>query len=310
MTSDRLPGLVHTYQNHILDSTRWNRFTPREDDIVVATSFKSGTTWMQNIVLQLIFLGRPVPAVSEASPWLDGRWRPIDEVIDELEAQQQRRCIKTHLPLDGLLFYPQVKYIVVGRSPRDVFMSLWNHYSSHTGEYFTRLNNIPGRVGDPLPPCPGDIHEFWRNWISRGWFEWEREGYPYWGNMHHTQTWWDYRRLDNILFVHFNDLLAGLGAEIGRVAAFLEIEVSAGSIAAVAQAVSFSTMKQHSMKTDTDEGSVFKKGWAKTFFFKGTNGRWKGVLSEDELAQFEKTVAKVLTPDCARWLEQGRAALA
>jgi len=306
MTPDQLPKLVHTYQNYALDSARWNLYSPRDDDIIVATSYKSGTTWMQNIVLQLIFLGQPVPSVHEASPWIDSRWRPIEEVIDALEAQQHRRCIKSHLPLDGLLFFPQVKYIVVGRSPRDVFMSLWNHYSSHTDAFYTRVNNIPGRVGDPLPPCPQDIHDFWRDWISRGWFEWESEGYPRWGNMHHTQTWWNYRGLDNILFVHFNNLLANPEEEIRRVAAFLEIEVSAEAITAVAQATSFSAVKQKSMKTDTDGGNVFKKGWAETFFFKGTNGRWKGVLSEEEIAQFEETAVKVLTPDCARWLEQGR----
>ena len=32
------------YQNHHLDSTRWERFAPRDDDMVIATSYKSGTT--------------------------------------------------------------------------------------------------------------------------------------------------------------------------------------------------------------------------------------------------------------------------
>jgi aryl sulfotransferase len=30
-----------------------------------------------------------------------------------LEAQEHRRFIKTHLPLDGLPYFPQVKYIRV-----------------------------------------------------------------------------------------------------------------------------------------------------------------------------------------------------
>ena len=56
MVSDQQPKRVHTYQNHTFDSTRWNYYTPRKDDIIIATSYKSGTTWMQNIVLQLIGL--------------------------------------------------------------------------------------------------------------------------------------------------------------------------------------------------------------------------------------------------------------
>jgi hypothetical protein len=33
------------------------------------------------------------------------------------------------------------------------------------------------------------------------------------------------------------------------------------------------------------------------------------VLTEAELAMYEQTKARVLTPDCARWVESGRAAL-
>jgi aryl sulfotransferase len=51
------------------------------------------------------------------------------------------------------------------------------------------------------------------------------------------------------------------------------------------------------------------EGGARTFFWKGTNGRWRGILSEAELALYDETAAKVLTPDCARWLEGGRSAL-
>ena len=50
------PTYDHVYQNHHLDSTRWDVVTPRDDDIVISTSYKSGTTWTQWIVYNLIFL--------------------------------------------------------------------------------------------------------------------------------------------------------------------------------------------------------------------------------------------------------------
>lgn len=294
------------YQNHHLDSTRWNAYEPRVGDIVIATSYKSGTTWTQEIVLHLIYQGQALPVRSEVSPWLDARWSPLDELITNLEGQSQRRFIKTHLPLDGLPFFPQVNYIVVGRDPRDVFMSLWNHYSNYTEEYYSRVNDTPGRVGAPLPPCPQNIHDFWQGWITQGWFEWETEGYPFWGNMHHTQSWWNYRGLENILFVHFNDLLAGLQGEIRRIADFLAIEASDETIARIAQAVDLTTMRKKA------EALNHFKSWkegAKGFFFKGTNGRWREALSPAELALYEDTAAKVLAPECARWLARGRIAL-
>jgi aryl sulfotransferase len=45
-----------------------------------------------------------------------------------------------------------------------------------------------------------------------------------------------------------------------------------------------------------------------TFFNKGTNGRWRNILSAEEVAMYEETATKVLTLDCKRWLELGRAA--
>ena len=56
--TETLPSVVHTYQNHILDSTRWRCYQPRAGDVVVSTSIKAGTTWTLEIVSQLIFSGR------------------------------------------------------------------------------------------------------------------------------------------------------------------------------------------------------------------------------------------------------------
>ena len=49
---------------------------------------------------------------------------------------------------------------------------------------------------------------------------------------------------------------------------------------------------------------IWKDG-AGTFFNKGTNGRWRDVLSIDDLALYTMAVERTLTPDCARWMEAG-----
>jgi aryl sulfotransferase len=49
------PTVKHIYPNYILDSTHWHGFQVRDGDIVIATSYKTGTTWMQGICAALVF---------------------------------------------------------------------------------------------------------------------------------------------------------------------------------------------------------------------------------------------------------------
>ena len=54
---------MRRYRGFFADSARWERFDFRDDDIVISTPSKCGTTWMQNIVGSLV-LNRP--ALGEA----------------------------------------------------------------------------------------------------------------------------------------------------------------------------------------------------------------------------------------------------
>ena len=302
---ETLPQITHSYQNHHLNSAHWQHYVPRNDDIIVTTSIKSGTTWTQTIVLNLIFQDLQPRALGDFSPWLDFNLIPAEESLSILEVQTHRRCIKSHLPLDGMPYFPQVKYIMVGRDARDVFMSLWNHYSNFIPGFYGELNGAPGLVGDPIPHCPDTIREFWQWWIKQGWFAWESEGYPFWGTMHYTQSWWDFRHLPNILLVHYNDLTRNLAGEIQRIADYLKIKVSREKLRAIADVVTFSGMKRNAAQIVPHTNNIFIGG-PQTFINKGTNGRWRDVLNDDDLKLYDAAVTRELTPECASWLENGR----
>lgn len=153
--SEKLPVVKHLYQNYMMDTLRWNFFTPRADDIVVATTYKAGTTWVQTIVANLIFGGKKLPgSLHDLAPWLDQRLFPLELVLTRLEQQTHRRSIKTHLPLDGLPFHESIKYVYVGRDPRDVFMSFWNFYGNFSPQMIAAINGIPGRVGANCRSAP------------------------------------------------------------------------------------------------------------------------------------------------------------
>jgi aryl sulfotransferase len=230
-----------------------------------------------------------------------------DRVKKLLAEQTHQRFIKTHLLLDGLVWYDEAKYIVVGRDPRDVFMSLLNHYGNHTPEFLEVMNGLPDRVGDPFPPMKEDIHEVWRDWMTRGWFDWETDGYPYWSHLHHCKTWWEFRHLPNIEFFHYSDMLDDLDGEMRRVAAYIGVEVPDASWPQLVDACTFATVKKNP-HTVTGDGMDFAfKGGADTFINKGTNGRWRDLLSEEDLLLYRDAMARTLAPDCAEWLENGGA---
>jgi aryl sulfotransferase len=298
-------NVTRTYQNHTIDSTRWQGFEPRQGDVVVTTSYKSGTTWTLGLLYQMLVRkeGATPPAMDY---WLDARMFPValEDQLAELAAMPHRRVLKSHLAADGLPIWPEVRYVVVGRDPRDVFMSLVNHYEQFTDVAYAAFNESPGRVGDPLPRYDGDIHKLWHGWITRGWFSWESEGYPWWGNMHHIATWWPLRTQPNVLFVHYADLKADLPAQIRRIAQFAGFALTEDDIATIAQASTLDAMREGAVAAGDPLAGFFRDG-ARGFFYKGTNERWRSVLSDDELALYEAAKARVLSADSARWLETG-----
>jgi len=299
------PNRSRVYQNHHLDSTRWDHFKPRSDDIVIATSIKVGTTWTQAIVANLLFPGQSFPApVWELNAWVDFRAEPIEDTIAGLEKQKHRRCVKTHLPLDGLRFFPQAKYIFVSRDGRDVAMSLWNHYVNYSQLSYEEANDTPGLVGDKLPYPPKDVHAFWQDWCSKGWFDWESDGYPFWSHLNNAQTWWNYRHLPNILFMHYGDMKRDVNGSIAKIARFLEIDATKEQILAVENLVSLEAMRADADNYVPYGGSSWNGG-AKTFLYKGTNGRWRDIMSTSELELYDRACDRVLSSGCRDWLENG-----
>ena len=303
------PEKTRVYQNHHLDSERWRVWKARPDDVIVTTSYKSGTTLTQEILTYMLYGHRdPVPPYKKVCPWPDARFHPItlDELSDWMEGIRGRRFFKSHLALDGLRYDERVKYIVVARDPRDVFMSWINHYGNYTEVAYEELDG-GDRVGDPIPRFVDDVHQLWRNWITRGWFPWESEGWPFWGNMHHTKTYWEYRSLPNLLFLHYNDMRADHAGAVRRIAAFIEHPLSDEEVDRIVEATSFKAAKKRAAAEDEETKAEPRQfaGGESAFIYKGTNGRWRDVLDAQELELYEAAKRRILPPDAARWLEEG-----
>ncbi len=284
--------------NHHFDSTIWNDVSFRDDDIIISTYAKSGTTWVQQIVSQLIFAGQPGLPVAEMSPWLDLRVPPKQVKLAEIEKQTHRRFLKTHLPVDALVFSPKARYIYIGRDGRDVVWSMYNHHASANQLWYEALNDTPGRVGPPIGRPPQSIRQYFNDWL-------EHDGHPFWPFWENVRSWWDVRTLPNLLLLHFEALKTDMPGEIRRIADFLGISVNEDVWPDILEHCSFDYMKAHATPS-VPLGGAFWDGGAETFINKGVNGRWRDILSAEESAAYEKRAAAELGGPCARWLATGR----
>ena len=116
------------YQHVDWDSERWVGFGPRRGDIYVCTCYKSGTSWTQMIAALLVFKSPKSPSpLNELSPWTDLVTDAKEVKHAQLAAQQHRRILKTHTPIDGLTWQSDTKYLYLARDPRDVFQSMMSH---------------------------------------------------------------------------------------------------------------------------------------------------------------------------------------
>ncbi len=291
------PVKTRELHNHHFDSTIWNGFQFRDDDIIIATYAKSGTTWMQQIIAQLLFNGDPDLAVADISPWLDLRVPPKAVKLPFVEAQTHRRFLKTHLPVDALVFSPRARYLYIGRDGRDVVWSLYNHHANANQLWYDALNETPGRVGPPIERPPEDIREYWRDWLSR-------DGYPFWSFWDNVRTWWQIRDLPNVRLVHFSELKRDLPGTIRQIAEFLQIPINESRWSVILEHCSFDWMKKNATKS-VPLGGLFWDAGAGVFINKGVNGRWADVLTAEESAEYEKIAVNQLGPECAKWLATG-----
>jgi len=291
------PKKSRELHSHHFDSTIWNDFKFRDDDIIISTYAKSGTTWMQQMLAQMLMGPNPDLAVAELSPWLDLRVPPKAVKLEAVAAQTGRRILKTHLPVDALVFSPRAKYLFVARDGRDVVWSMYNHHANANAAWYAALNDTPGRVGPPIDPPPADIRQYWRDWLAR-------DGHPFWPFWENVRSWWAIRHLPNVMLLHFADLKRDMPGQMRRIAAFLDIAIDEARWPAIVEYCGFDWMKKNATQS-VPLGGAFWDGGAETFIHKGVNGRWADTLSAADCAEYEARAEAELGVECARWLAGG-----
>ncbi len=311
------------YASYLSDSARWDDFGFRHDDIVICTPAKCGTTWMQMICALLIFQSNALPGrLDKLSPWLDSKSESLGRVVAALEAQKHRRFIKTHTPLDGLPFDERVTYLCVGRDPRDVAVSLYNHRQNlnlptvlAAVEATGGLEDFPEYRTESTPSRPNDPRESFWAWVEAGPAP-EREhsvgptsvggGSSLVALLGHLGTFWERRHLANVVLFHYSDLQADLEGQMRYVASVLGIDVEEGLWPELVTAARFDNMKA---RADELVPEIHVAGfWMDTaqFFNKGSSGQWRQILSTvEDQRRYQARVNDLGSPELLAWAHGG-----
>lgn len=198
---------------------------PVAGDVFVVTQMKCGTTWMQQVVYEVLMRGRGDLGddghrhLYALSPWIEAS-TSVSLTDAPRIGPHGARVIKTHLPTRLCPFGPEARYVYVTRDPVACFASIVD---------FLEM------MGGPLTPGRADLLDWycsdrmwWRSWPEHvdGWWRWSCER-------------------PNVLFVHFEAMLADLPRVVDDVARFLDVALTDDERARIVAKSGFTYMREH-----------------------------------------------------------------
>jgi aryl sulfotransferase len=298
------------YEGFIANNERWERFQMRPDDVIITTPSKCGTTWMQTIVYMLL-RGRTELTVpmGTISPWLDMQVRTEEEIFGLLDAQTERRFIKTHTPLDGLPRHPTATFIAIIRHPLDVALSDRDHGLNMMRDRATELRESVAGAFQPPPDwqdAPEDPAEYLRWFID--------SDLPPSGSgpnsladyCDQALTYWNGRDQPNVHLFHYADMWDDLEAEMRRVAAILGVAMDDDRWPEFVEAATLRSMRQNAARAAPDTHLELWRS-PEGFFKSGGTREWPTLLSAADLSHFDRRLRE-MAGDAYDWVMRGRAA--
>ncbi|KAM4697363.1 sulfotransferase 1C1-like [Rhinophrynus dorsalis] len=253
----------------------WDRihnFQARDEDILVATYPKAGTTWVQEIVDLIMAEGDvqksmrapcfiKIPFLELAVP------EPIPLGLDVAEKMPSPRIIKTHLPVQLVppsFWEKNTKVVYVARNAKDCMVSYY---------HFQRMNKGL--------PDPGT----WENYFSTFLF-----GEVPWGSwFDHVIGWWKAKDKHRILYIFYEDMIEDPRREIQKVMMFLGKDLSEDVLEKICQHTSFQTMKENPMANYSTIPTFVMDQSISPFMRKGVVGDWKNhfLVAQNEVFEEE-----------------------
>ncbi|KAL8565919.1 hypothetical protein ACOMHN_000496 [Nucella lapillus] len=240
--------------------------TMRPDDILVLAYPKSGTHFLWEITCMLV-AGKAeyekrskMFSMMEATPF------------EDFDSAPSPRILNTHLPIR--LLSPQikekkVKIINVYRNVKDVAVSSYFHFKQIPGSGINTLEDI----GGPLISGP----------------------LPYGTYIDYMKQMWDYREKNPgvpVFTLSFEDIKEDPEKMVGKLAKFLGVDASPELCADIAQATSFSKMKEAD-KSKKYPDNVLKQ----EIYRRGEVGDWKNYLTVAQSERLDAAMTQLQSCD-------------
>ncbi|XP_074642992.1 sulfotransferase 1C4-like [Tubulanus polymorphus] len=241
----------------------------REDDVIVASYPKTGTTLTQEITW-LIRNNADTEAASKSYnyvrvPYLENCFPPESDGILLLEQLTPPRHLKTHLPwhlcpqksiIDG----KHTKAIYVMRNPKDALVSYYYFYCSCAS----------------FGQFPGTWSDFFELFLM--------DKLCYGNILDHYVGWWAMRDNPNILLLKYEDILKDHAGQIRHIGKFLGYDLSDDTVETIRNFTTFKKMSKNPMTNYTSIPEDIDTSIV-PFMRKGQVGDWKNhfTVAQNEL---------------------------
>ncbi|XP_056141804.1 amine sulfotransferase-like [Lampris incognitus] len=237
----------------------------RDSDVFSVTYPKSGTIWMQQILMLIEAKGDMTVNKhrmnGNAVPWIEARGK-----VKEFATELSPRVRTTHLQhrfMPLALRQKKGKVIYVTRNPKDVLVSYF---------YFHKVAT--------MLETPKDFNDFFEKFMKGdvhggSWFE-------------HIKTWYSQKDNMNIFFITYEEMIQDLHSAVERIAAFLGKDLTQEQSANVVKHSTFKNMKQIPEANYEYISSDLLDHQQGSFMRKGTIGDWKNHFTVAQNERFDK----------------------
>lgn len=275
-----LPSQIHAI------TAFYNEFRVRNNDVIVASGPKSGTTWLKALTFAIMRRGIHAPSQKDHPlltsnshvlvPFVEFELNPLVHDRDRYDSPEPG-LFGTHIPFDSLpdsVKQSPCKMVYICRNPYDACVSFWQFAKTFTPPSlpFLSLEEAFDRY------CKGTIvyGAFWTHMLG------------YWNESK--------KRPDKVLFLKYEDLKEDIEGELKKIAQFLGCpfsyeEESRGVIEDIVGLCSFEKMKELEVNKN---GVVMVNYQNKNFFRKGEIGDYVNHLTPSMIERLSKIVEEKL----------------